>query len=188
MKRSKAPSAMAAKKARTDELQKTEPSNGEQKATKDETKDAKEMYPSSPSTPAPTPTPTPVATQLKIPLANKSGGSFRTPFKSPITSATKAISVAKAAAATEEPKEAVVYTVLWCNYSTKKHKTWNDGIFPTSFPFNGMLKGENSLVFLQECFLSQEPNALSKIWRGKNWGKRVHIQSQLWTALQKEIL
>ena len=68
----------------------------------------------------------------KIAPKGKSGG-FKTPFKSPTTSATTAIVKAHQQKEKEDTKAAaepdIYYTVMWCNYSTKKHKTYNDGMF-----------------------------------------------------------
>ena len=171
MKRSKAPSALAAKKARTDEAtsSKTEASTIDPKIKKTDTKDSEESYHST-ATPSPAPTPSPTQehnTQPKSttnPLSTKSGGSFRTPFKSPITSATK---VASKAEASEEPKESIIYTVLWCNFTTKKHKTWNDGIYTQ--PPQNIIK----LIIIQGVLVITGTRCVLKDMEGKELGKTI---------------
>jgi hypothetical protein len=149
MKRSKAPSALAAKKARTDEtvVKKSETITNEAKPKTETPKDSQELYHSSTPTPPSAPASTVSDTENippKIPL-NKPGG-FRTPFKSPVTSATKVIA-AKKVEASEELKESVIYTVLWCNFTNKKHKSWNDGTF---YLFK---KQCNNLLIIRKVYL-----------------------------------
>lgn len=75
------------------------------------------------------------ASQVPItkPSTSKGGVGFKTPFKSPTTATNAAIIKAKqqqekdAANGLAEPD--IYFTVMWCNYSNKKHKTYNDGKF-----------------------------------------------------------
>lgn len=59
---------------------------------------------------------------------------FKAPFKSPTTSTSVAIAKVKqqqekkVSEGNAEPD--LYFTVMWCNYSTKKHKSYNDGSHP----------------------------------------------------------
>lgn len=69
-------------------------------------------------------------------VASSTGPKFKTPFKSPTTATSMAIVKAKQSQEqSEKDKESepdLYYTVMWCNYSTKKHKSYNDGMNMTT--------------------------------------------------------
>lgn len=122
MKRSKAPSALAAKKAQPSSSSISSGFKSPLAATtKPKEKEEEETHLDEELVSQDTPKQNNTI-QNEVP---KSTTTFRAPFKSPTSTA-----IAKPAAKSatkEEPKESIVYSVMWCNYTTKKHKSYNDG-------------------------------------------------------------
>ncbi len=57
---------------------------------------------------------------------------FKTPFKSPLVGKGNLPIGIKKEKENKEEEASIIYMVLWCNYSNKKHKNWNDGMFSSS--------------------------------------------------------
>lgn len=132
MRRSKAPSSLAFKKptsisADSKPMDTKKDNDAESKEDEDKEEDTNTPSSSNDST-----------VSIPKPISGKS--SFKTPFKTPTAGTTTASkpsnadknkgppAVSGSNTSTEEAGESTYFMIMWTNYSTKKHKTYNDGI------------------------------------------------------------